>query len=177
MTFLLGPERSQEAKLCEGGGKGAPGPGAANENMPRGPLTPLRQENERLLGSREGRRQRKKSMTLVKTGKPTLFGTPETSMGTTVMDGVLRKERGGGQLSARPEPVEVIANEQGGVSGRKITKRKYQRERGTLRTSLVVQRLGAHTPSAGGLSSIPGQGTRSHKLQLTTTTKRSFGCN
>ena len=34
------------------------------------------------------------------------------------------------------------------------------------RTSLVVQWLRLHAPSAGGLGSIPGQGTRSHKLQL-----------
>ena len=29
-------------------------------------------------------------------------------------------------------------------------------------TSLVVQRLRLHAPNAGGLGSIPGQGTRSH---------------
>ena len=29
-------------------------------------------------------------------------------------------------------------------------------------TSLVVQWLKLHTPNAGGLGSIPGQGTRSH---------------
>ena len=33
-------------------------------------------------------------------------------------------------------------------------------------TSLVVQRLRLHTPNAGVSSSIPGQGTRSHMLQL-----------
>ena len=33
-------------------------------------------------------------------------------------------------------------------------------------TSLVVQRLRLCTPNAGGLGSIPGQGTRSHILQL-----------
>ena len=33
-------------------------------------------------------------------------------------------------------------------------------------TSLVVQWLRLHSPNAGGLSSIPGQGTRSHTLQL-----------
>ena len=31
-----------------------------------------------------------------------------------------------------------------------------------LRTSLVAQWLRLHTPNAGGLGSIPGQGTRSH---------------
>ena len=45
----------------------------------------------------------------------------------------------------------------------------------TLGTSLVVQWLRLHAPSAGGLGSIPGQGTRSHMLQATksshTTTK------
>ena len=35
-----------------------------------------------------------------------------------------------------------------------------------LGTSLVVQWLRLHTPNAGGLGSIPGQGTRSHMLQL-----------
>ena len=33
-------------------------------------------------------------------------------------------------------------------------------------TSLVVQWLRFHTPSAGGLGSIPGQGTRSCMSQL-----------
>ena len=32
--------------------------------------------------------------------------------------------------------------------------------------SLVVQWLGLHTPNAGGLGSIPGQGTRPHMPQL-----------
>ena len=34
------------------------------------------------------------------------------------------------------------------------------------RTSLVVQWLRLRAPSAGGLGSIPGRGTRSHMLQL-----------
>ena len=34
------------------------------------------------------------------------------------------------------------------------------------RTSLVVQQLRLWAPNAGGLGSIPGQGTRSHVLQL-----------
>ena len=33
-------------------------------------------------------------------------------------------------------------------------------------TSLVVQWIGQHTPNAGGLGSIPGQGTSSHMPQL-----------
>ena len=33
-------------------------------------------------------------------------------------------------------------------------------------TSLEVQRLRFHAPNAGGPGSIPGQGTRSHVLQL-----------
>jgi len=33
-------------------------------------------------------------------------------------------------------------------------------------TSLVVQWLRLHTANAGGLGLIPGQGTRSHMLQL-----------
>ena len=37
-------------------------------------------------------------------------------------------------------------------------------------TSLVVQWLGLHAPNAGGLGSIPGQGTRSH---MHATTKKS----
>ena len=36
----------------------------------------------------------------------------------------------------------------------------------TVRTSLVGQWLRLHTSKAGGLDSIPGQGTRSHMLQL-----------
>ena len=36
-----------------------------------------------------------------------------------------------------------------------------------LGISLVVQWLELHIPNAGGLGSIPGQGTRSHVLQLT----------
>ena len=32
--------------------------------------------------------------------------------------------------------------------------------------SLVVQRLRLHAPNAGGLGSIPGQGTRAHMQQL-----------
>ena len=32
-------------------------------------------------------------------------------------------------------------------------------------TSLVVQGMGPHGPSVGGLGLFPGQGTRSHKLQ------------
>ena len=36
----------------------------------------------------------------------------------------------------------------------------------SIGTSLVVQWLKLHAPSAGGLGSIPGQGTRSHMLQL-----------
>ena len=37
---------------------------------------------------------------------------------------------------------------------------------GNLGTSLVVPWLRLHTPNAGGLGSIPGQGTRSHMSQL-----------
>ena len=33
-------------------------------------------------------------------------------------------------------------------------------------TSQVVRRLRLHAPNAGGLGSIPGQGTKSHMLQL-----------
>ena len=33
-------------------------------------------------------------------------------------------------------------------------------------TSLVVQWLTVHVPNAGDLGSIPGQGTRSHVLQV-----------
>ena len=36
----------------------------------------------------------------------------------------------------------------------------------TLGTSLVVQWLRLHAPNAGGLGSIPGQGTGSHMPQL-----------
>ena len=42
-----------------------------------------------------------------------------------------------------------------------------------LGTSLVVQWLRLRAPNAGGLGSIPGQGTRSHMLQL----KDSACCN
>ncbi|TEA30779.1 hypothetical protein DBR06_SOUSAS4110247, partial [Sousa chinensis] len=37
---------------------------------------------------------------------------------------------------------------------------------GCLGISLVVQWLRLHVPNAGGLSLMPGQGTRSHMLQL-----------
>ena len=37
-------------------------------------------------------------------------------------------------------------------------------QKGSHRTSLVLQWLGLHTPKSGGLSSIPGQGTTSHML-------------
>ncbi|TEA40826.1 hypothetical protein DBR06_SOUSAS19710034, partial [Sousa chinensis] len=40
--------------------------------------------------------------------------------------------------------------------------------------SLVAQWLGLHTPSAGGLGSIPGQGTRSH---MHAATKELTCCN
>ena len=39
-------------------------------------------------------------------------------------------------------------------------------------TSLVVQWLGVCTPNAGGPASIPGQGTRSHMLQLKPSTAK-----
>ena len=39
--------------------------------------------------------------------------------------------------------------------------RTHQRNRG-LRISLVAQWMGLCVPNAGGLGSIPGQGTRSH---------------
>ena len=39
-------------------------------------------------------------------------------------------------------------------------------EKHALGTSLVVQGLGLLAPDAGGLGSIPGQGTRPHMLQL-----------
>ena len=35
-----------------------------------------------------------------------------------------------------------------------------------LETSLVVQWLRLHAPNAGSLGLIPGQGTRSHMMQL-----------
>ena len=41
-----------------------------------------------------------------------------------------------------------------------------QVSRGICGTSLVVQGLRLHAASAGGLGLIPGQWTRSHKLQL-----------
>ena len=39
------------------------------------------------------------------------------------------------------------------------------------RVSTVVQWLGLHAPKAGGLGSVPGQGTRSHSV--TTKTQHS----
>ena len=41
---------------------------------------------------------------------------------------------------------------------------KYQEK--LVGTSLLVQWLRLHTPNAGDQGSIPGQGTRSHMLQL-----------
>ena len=48
--------------------------------------------------------------------------------------------------------------------------------------SLVVQWLGPRAPNAGGLGSIPGQGTRFHMPQLgllhaTVETEDLVGCN
>ena len=48
--------------------------------------------------------------------------------------------------------------------------------------SLVVQRLGARAPNAGGPGSTPGQGTRFHTPQLrllhaTVETEDLVGCN
>ena len=102
MTFLLSPERSQEAKLCEEEGRGEralQAHRAANENVPRDLLTPFYDKKRRGCWNpeKEGIKERE-SATLVKTGRPTLFGTPETSVGTTVRDRVLRQERDGGQL-------------------------------------------------------------------------------
>ena len=39
-------------------------------------------------------------------------------------------------------------------------------KKGKIRSSLVVQWLKLHAPDAGGPGSIPGQGSRSHLLQL-----------
>ena len=55
-------------------------------------------------------------------------------------------------------------------------------KRGTFYgTSLVVQWVRLHTPNAGDLGSIPGQGTRSHMHAATkslhATTKKSTYCN
>ncbi|TEA28249.1 hypothetical protein DBR06_SOUSAS3310030 [Sousa chinensis] len=48
-------------------------------------------------------------------------------------------------------------------------------------TSLVVQWLRLHAPNAGGLGSIPGQGTRSHMHAMTNityaTAKEPKSCN
>ena len=41
-------------------------------------------------------------------------------------------------------------------------------------TSWVVQGLRRRTPNAGGSGSIPGQGTRSHMLQLRATTAKQI---
>ena len=48
----------------------------------------------------------------------------------------------------------------------KILKVWYWHNYRYVRISLVVQWLRLCTPNAGGLNSIPGQGTRSHMLQL-----------
>ena len=45
-----------------------------------------------------------------------------------------------------------------------------------FRTSPVVQWLRLHAPNAGGLGSIPGQGTKSHMLQ-TSKTEGPTCCN
>ena len=58
-----------------------------------------------------------------------------------------------------------------------IGEEKFSKERSGLWTSLVVQWVRFHAPIAGGLGSIPGQGTRSHMHATTTSsnaaTKRS----
>ena len=43
---------------------------------------------------------------------------------------------------------------------------QVEAKRYLLGTSLVVRWLRLHTPNAGGLGSIPGQGTRSHRPQI-----------
>ena len=52
--------------------------------------------------------------------------------------------------------------ELGPQAGKLIFLVHFLYQKGSHRTSLVVQWLGLHTPKSGGLSSIPGQGTRSH---------------
>ena len=44
-------------------------------------------------------------------------------------------------------------------------------------TSLVVQWLKVHTPNAGGLGSIPDQGTRSHLLQEPLAATKHIKCH
>ena len=62
-------------------------------------------------------------------------------------------------------------------SGIEVTCGKIQSLNGhfkkkVLGTSLVVQWLRLSTPNAGGLGLIPGQGTRSHMLQLRASTTK-----
>ena len=47
-----------------------------------------------------------------------------------------------------------------------VTERLDNNKTKESRTSLVVQRPRLHSPNAGGLGSVPGQGTRSHTPQL-----------
>ena len=69
--------------------------------------------------------------------------------------------------------MDLPVREVGGPSGfsrerEPIGSWKYWLKEVSSGTSLVVQWLSLHTPNAGGLGSILGQGTRSHGLQLKT---------
>ena len=52
------------------------------------------------------------------------------------------------------------------MTGVLIRRGKLNTQRDTRGSSLVVQWLRLCAPNAGGLGSIPGQGARSHMLQL-----------
>ena len=62
-----------------------------------------------------------------------------------------------------PSPISVCPNP---ISLLKFGSNENNTNEERVGTSVVVQWLGLHALNAGGLGSIPGQGTRSHILQL-----------
>ena len=59
---------------------------------------------------------------------------------------------------------EIVILGRGEHTRKSSEKKKYKGL--FMGTSLVVQQLRCHAPNAGGPSSIPGQGTRSHMARL-----------
>ena len=62
-----------------------------------------------------------------------------------------------------PGSIEILQQRAGSLNVKWLLLIK---ENQVFRDSPVIQWLGLHAPNAGALDSIPGQGTRSHMLQL-----------
>ena len=72
-------------------------------------------------------------------------------------------------LPSCPLPLPVSVRSQEAMPDGTLKKRSWE-------TSLIVQWLRLPTPDAGGLGSIPGQGTRSHTLWLSSHTRQQKSC-